>query len=119
MANIPKGTKRILKALAELSQEQDEATREGILQAGFKKFIKWFSMAANIIRSKKVKLPKQTQAFMDRHKHDLTMLGSKTINDNEKRSIILKRGGSGFLGGVIIRSFLNWNGGAKAKAKPS
>ena len=113
MAPIPKGTKRLISALSKLSGEPDSATREALLEAGFKKFIKWFTMAAKMIKKKKIVLPKQTQTFMEKHKNDVSQLASSHVDMNTKRQLILKRGGSGFLGGVIIRSFLRWDGKKK------
>ena len=68
--------------------------------------IKWFSLAARKIVQGKMKLPKQTQKFMDRHQDDVRKLASAIVDPEVKRSIILKPGGGGFFGGVIIRSLI-------------
>ena len=57
-----------------------------------------------------MKLPKQTQKFMDRHQDDVRKLASAIVDPEVKRSIILKPGGGGFFGGVIIRSLIQWDG---------
>ena len=72
--------------------------------------IKWFSLAARKIVQGKIKLPKQTQKFMDRHQDDVRKLASAIVDPEVKRSIILKPGGGGFFGGVIIRSLIRWDG---------
>ena len=72
--------------------------------------IKWFSLAARKIVQGKMKLPKQTQKFMDRHQDDVRKLASAIVDPEVKRSIILKPGGGGFFGGVIIRSLIRWDG---------
>ena len=53
-----------------------------------------------------MKLPKQTQNFMDRHQDDVRKLASAIVDPEVKRSIILKPGGGGFFGGVIIRTLI-------------
>ncbi|KAL4228381.1 hypothetical protein ACF0H5_011429 [Mactra antiquata] len=72
--------------------------------------VKWFTLAAQIILQKKVQLPKQTLNFMEKHRHELEQLQDDNIDLDTKRQLILKPGGSGFLGGVMIRSLLRWNG---------
>ena len=49
-----------------------------------------------------MKLPKQTQKFMDRHQDDVRKLARAIVDPEVKCSIILKPGGGGFFGGVII-----------------
>ena len=79
--------------------------------------IKWFSLAARKIIEGKMKLPKQTQRFMDRHQHDVRKLASAIVDPETKRSIILKPGGGGFLGGVIVRSLIRWDGNKLMRRK--
>ena len=73
----------------------------------------------------KIKLPKQTQKFMGRHQDDVRKLASTIVDPEVKRSIILKPGGGGFFGGVIIGSLIRWDGNKlmrkfnkKTKPKP-
>ena len=47
---------------------------------------------------------------MDKHKEDVRKLANPILDPNVKRSIILKPGGGGFLGVVIIRSLIRWDG---------
>ena len=78
--------------------------------------IKWFPLAARKIIVK-IKLPRQTQRFMDRHQNYVKRLAS-AINDPEtKRNIILKPGGGGFLGGVIFRCLIRWDGNKLMRRK--
>ena len=60
------------------------------LNAGLIEMIKWFSLAARKIVPGKMKLPKQTQKFMDRHQDDVRKLASAIVDPEVKRSIILK-----------------------------
>ena len=62
---------------------------------------------------------------MDRHQDDVQKLASTIVDPEVKRSIILKPGGGGFFGGVIIRSLIRWDGNKlmrkfnkKTKPKP-
>ncbi|KAL4222242.1 hypothetical protein ACF0H5_018279 [Mactra antiquata] len=100
----------IAQSLVHLSQEKNPATREQLLRTGLNEMVKWFTLAAQIILQKKVQLPKQTLNFMEKHRHELEQLQDDNIDLDTKRQLILKPGGSGFLGGVMIRSLLRWNG---------
>ena len=79
--------------------------------------IKWFSLAARKIIEGKMKLPKQTKKFMERHKDDVRKLASAMVDPEVKRSIILKPGGDGFFEGVIIRSLIRWDGNKLLRRK--
>ena len=100
----------LIRALYNLSREHDSHKRKSLLNAGLIEMIKWFSLAAQKIVQGKMKLPKQTQKFMDRHQDDVRKLASAIVDPEVKRSIILKPGGGGFFGGVIIRSLIRWDG---------
>ncbi|KAL4238183.1 hypothetical protein ACF0H5_002895 [Mactra antiquata] len=100
----------IAQSLVHLSQEKNPATREQLLRTGLNEMMKWFTLAAQIVLQKKVQLPKQTLNFMEKHRHELEQLQYDNIDLDTKRQLILKPGGSGFLGGVMIRSLLRWNG---------
>ena len=52
--------------------------------------IKWFSLATQKIVQGEMKLPKQTQQFMDRHQDDVRKLASAIVDPEVKHSIILK-----------------------------
>lgn len=103
----------VLRELERLSIEKNVYRREELLNAGLKELTKWFTLAARIILQHQIKLPKQTQKFMDKHKEDLQLLSDGNVALPAKRKIILKPGGSGFLGGVMIRSLLRWDGSKK------
>ena len=100
----------LFRALYNLSREHDTQKRQHLLNAGLVEMIKWFSLAARKILEGKMKLPKQTQKFMDRHKDDVEKLASAMVDPEIKRSIILKPGGGGYFGGTIIRSLIRWDG---------
>ena len=100
----------LIRALYNLSREHDSHKRKSLLNAGLIEMIKWFSLAARQIVQGKMKLPKQTQKFMDRHQDDVRKVASAIVDPEVKRSIILKPGGGGFFGGVIIRSLIRWDG---------
>jgi hypothetical protein len=112
---LPNTSSSILHALQNLSRETNKHAREALLKLGFKEMLKWFTLAAKKITDGKIKLPKQTASYMLKHKDDVKKLSDPMINDDEKRKIILKPGGGGFLGGVIIRSLIRWNGEKTAR----
>ena len=91
----------LIRALYNLSREHDSHKRKSLLNAGLIEMIKWFSLAARKI-VQEMKLPKQTQKFMDRHQDDVRKLASAIVDPEVKRSIILKPEGGGIFGGVII-----------------
>jgi hypothetical protein len=107
MENTPK---QVLRALEQLGSEHSPRRREDVLKAGMTEMIRWFTLAAKIILQRKIQLPKQTQTLMTKHKEALKALADEHVPLPEKRKLILKPGGSGFLGGVMIRSLLRWDG---------
>ena len=100
----------LIRALYNLRREPNTAKRKQLLNACLIEMIKWFSLAARKIIESKMKLLKQTQRFVDKHKEDVKRLANPIKDPNAKRSIILKPGGGGFLGGEIIRSLFRWDG---------
>ena len=101
----------LIRALYNLSRKHDSQKRKSLLNAGLIEMINWFSLAARkIVQGTKMKLTKQTQKFMDGHQDDVRKLASAIVDPEVKRSIILKPGGGGFFGGVIIRSLIRWDG---------
>ena len=52
---------------------------------------------------------------MTKHREEIQRLADPSIDEEMKRKIILKPGGGGFLGGVIIRSLLRWDGSKTAR----
>ena len=116
---VGKTSANLIRALYNLSKEHDAQKRKTLLNAGLAEMIKWFSLAARKIIEGKMKLPKQTKNFMDRHKDDVRKLASAMTDPEVKRSIILKPGGGGFFGGVIIRSLIRWDGTKLLRRKRS
>lgn len=102
--------KAVIRALESLSQENNLNKRQQLLHAGLNEMIKWFTLAAKIIIQKKIQLPKQTLNFMNRNQQEIKQLADANVDVDTKRKLILKPGGSGFLGGVMIRSLLRWDG---------
>ena len=114
---VGKTSANLIRALYNLSKEHDAHKRKTLLNAGLVEMIKWFSLAARKIIEGKMKLPKQTKKFMERHKDDIRKLASAMVDPEVKRSIILKQGGGGFFGGVIIRSLIRWDGNKLLRRK--
>ena len=108
--DVPYTSHSVLTALQNLSQQTNRVEREAVLKAGLKEILKWFTLAAKNIIENKIKLPKQTTTFMTKHREEIQRLADPSIDEEIKRKIILKPGGGGFLGGVIIRSLLRWDG---------
>ena len=113
--DIPYTSHSVLAALQNLSQQTNRVEREAVLKAGLKEILKWFTLAAKNIIENKIKLPKQTTTFMTKHREEIQRLADPSIDEEIKRKIILKPGGGGFLGGVIIRSLLRWDGSKTAR----
>ena len=113
--DVPYTSHSVLTALQNLSQQTNRVEREAVLKAGLKEILKWFTLVAKNIIENKIKLPKQTTTFMTKHREEIQRLADPSIDEEIKRKIILKPGGGGFLGGVIIRSLLRWDGSKTAK----
>ena len=113
--DVPYTSHSVLAALQNLSQQTNRVEREAVLKAGLKEILKWFTLAAKNIIENKIKLPKQTTTFMTKHREEIQRLADPSIDEEIKRKIILKPGGGGFLGGVIIRSLLRWDGSKTAR----
>ena len=113
--DVPYTSHSVLTALQNLSQQTNRVEREAVLKARLKEILKWFTLAAKNIIENKIKLPKQTTTFMTKHREEIQRLADPSIDEEIKRKIILKPGGGGFLGGVIIRSLLRWDGSKTAR----
>lgn len=80
--------------------------------------MKWFLAGAKNLLKGVIPIKKQTQRFIDKHREDLSVIANKKVNDDNRIKAILKRGGAGFVGGVIIRHLLKWNLAKIRTAKP-
>lgn len=104
------------RSLEKLSYETNPFARQKLLRKGFKKILKWFTLASRMILNNKIKLPKQTSTYMEKHRTDLQQLADPKVDLATKRKIILKPGGGGFFGGVIIRNLIRWDGKKTVRA---
>ena len=68
---VGKTSANLIRALYNLSKERDAHKRKTLLNAGLVEMIKWCLLAARKIIEGKMKLPKQTKKFMERHKDDV------------------------------------------------
>lgn len=68
--------------------------------------MKWFLIGAKNLLKGTIPIDKQTQKFIERHKEEFKVIGNKQANEKARIQAILKRGGAGFLEGVIIRNKL-------------
>ena len=66
-----KTSANFIRALYNLSREHNTQKRRHLLNVGLVEMIKWFSLVALKIMEGKMKLPKETKIFLDRHKDDV------------------------------------------------
>jgi hypothetical protein len=114
---------KLIRALYGISREKNPQIRARVLEASLKEVLRWFTVTARQLLQGIIQIPHQTQRFFDRNKVALAQLADPRIDTQTKKQIILKPGGSGSLGGVIIRSLLKWDPNApkvvpKKKATP-
>jgi hypothetical protein len=100
---------KLIRALYGISREKNPQRRAHVLEASLKEVLRWFTVTARQILQGIIHIPHQTKRFFDRNKVALTQLANPRIDTHTKKQIILKPGGSGSLGGVIIRSLLKWD----------
>ena len=100
---------KLIRALYGISREKNPQTRSRVLEASLKEVLRWFTVTARQLLQGIIHIPHQTKRFFDRNKVALTQLADPRIDTQTKKQIILKPGGSGSLGGVIIRSLLKWD----------
>lgn len=110
--------KKLLRTLRRLQHERDPEKRTAIIELGRKALMKWFLAGAKNLLKGVIPIHKQTQRFIDKHRDDLSVIANKKVNDDNRIKAILKRGGAGFVGGVIIRHLLKWNLANTRTAKP-
>ena len=64
-----------------------------------------------------IPLNRREEQFVARHCADLKIISSKRFSIEDRKKTLLKRGGAGFLGGVIIRHLLKWDETKKRRKK--
>lgn len=89
--------------------KQNKILRILKLLQGKKDLWKWFLIIAKNLLKGSIPVDKQTQRFIEIHQDDLKTIADKKVNEDIRLKAILKRGGAGFFGGVIIRNLLKWN----------
>ena len=71
--------------------------------------LKWFKMAAKHLLDGNIKpLHKQHEKWVEKNRDALTMLMNRTASVPQKMEVIMKPGGRGFFGGILIRILLRW-----------
>lgn len=112
------GQNKILRLLKLLYGEKNPEKRQEIIELSRKTLMKWFLIGANNLLKGSIPVDKQTQRFIEKHREDLKVIADKKANEDNRLKAVLKRGGAGFLGGVIIRNLLKWNMKKEKIAKP-
>ena len=105
---LPSASSELVKILRKLRNEKDENKRQDLVDLGRQALLKWFSMGARNMINGSLPLTKPTQNYVKRNFELLKTLADRHSSADEKRQIILRRGGAGFLGGIIIRTMLQW-----------
>lgn len=100
---------KVLRLLKLLYGEKDPQKRQEIIVFSRKTLMKWFLIGAKNLLKGTIPVDKQTQRFIEKHRDDLKVIADKKVNEDNRLKAVLKRGGAGFLGGVIIRNLLKWN----------
>ncbi|KAK6178194.1 hypothetical protein SNE40_013004 [Patella caerulea] len=71
--------------------------------------LQWFKLAANHLLNGNIQpLHAQHKKWVERNRQVLTQLTEKNMPTTEKLSLIMKPGGRGFFGGVLIRILARW-----------
>ena len=107
MAPSPKS--KLVRTLRRLQRERDPAKRAHLIELGRKALLNWFAMGARNLIKGILPINKQTKKFINNHRQDLRIIADQSASDEDRKTAILKRGGAGFLGGVIIRHLFKWN----------
>jgi len=110
---------KLIRALYGISREKNAQVRAHLLEASLREVLRWFTLTARQLLQGIIHIPHQTQRFFQKHKGALSQLADPRIDPRTKKQIILTPGGSGSLGGVMIRSLLKWDPNAQAKKTKS
>jgi hypothetical protein len=51
---------------------------------------------------------KVMERFIQSHRQELSTIANNNADEGERKKAILKRGGNGFIGGIIIRHSFKW-----------
>ena len=107
----------LLYLLKRLRVERDPERREQIIKLGRRALMRWFLEGAKNLLKGVIPLNRRDEQFVARHREDLKIISSKRFSDEDRKKALLKRGGAGFLGGVIIRHLLKWDETTKKRKK--
>lgn len=107
----------LLKQLRLLVRRTDYDSRQAILERGRQRLLRWFAAGAKNMLNGNMSLPKPTQTWVEKHRPDLLQLLDKNVPTAQKYNVILRPGGGGFLGGVIIRAIMRWQQREQTKHK--
>ncbi len=118
MNPLPKATSKLVTTLRKLQLEKDPVRRQELLELGRDALLKWFGMGAKNLLSGTIPVTKPTATLIQRNADHLKIIADPKADEEAKKTAILKRGGAGFLGGVIIRSLLQWAGRLKKQTAP-
>ena len=118
MNPLPKATSKLVTTLRKLQLETDPVRRQELLELGRQSLLKWFGMGAKNLLSGTIPVTKPTATLIQKNADHLKIIADPKADEEAKKTAILKRGGAGFLGGVIIRSLLQWAGRLKKATAP-
>ena len=94
--------RRLLYLLKRLRVERNPQRREQIIKLGRKALMRWFLVGAKNLLKGVIPLNRRDEQFLTRHRADLKIISSSRFSNDDRKKALLKRGGAGFLGGVII-----------------
>lgn len=97
--------KKLLRLLKRLQRERNPDKRSE-KASGRKALMKWFLVGARNLLKGIIPVNKQVQQFIDKHRQEMSIISNKESGEDDWRQAILKRGGAGFVSGVIIRHLL-------------
>lgn len=80
-------------------REQDPDIRKKLLSRGNDRLMNWFISISNAILENKISMQKQTLKFMNKHRNAIQIIGDVNTSTEDRKKLLLTKGGSGFLGG--------------------